>query len=101
MHDPTRSEKGKEARSNTRSQNKRFTLSSEHKNLYILIFLSMIALFFAYQIWLPPPLFVDVGREGDERYVKGFYQREGSEGFYYRWTTDSSTIRSPDTGYTP
>jgi hypothetical protein len=61
----------------------------------------MIALFFACQVWLPQPLFVDVGREGDERYVEGFYQREGSEGFYYRWATDSSTIRFPDTGYIP
>jgi hypothetical protein len=99
MHDPMRNGRRKEAQLDTRS--KRFTLSFEHKILCILIFLSMIALFFACEIWLPQPLFVDVGREGDERYVEGFYQREGGEGFYYRWTADSSTIRFPDTGYMP
>jgi hypothetical protein len=99
MHDPMRNGRRKEAQPDARS--KRFTLSFEHKILCILIFLSMIALFFACQIWLPQPLFVDVGHQGDERYVEGFYQQEGGEGFYYRWATDSSIIRCPDTGYMP
>ena len=67
----------------------------------LLVLISTIALFLACQMWLSRPLFVDIGREGDERYVKGFYQREGSEGFSYRWTKGSSTVRLPDMGYMP
>jgi hypothetical protein len=101
MYNPARIRKEKDAQSSVVDQSKRFALPSEHKNFFVFMFLSMITLFFASQMWLPRPLSVDIGREGDERYIEGFYQREGTEGFYYRWTTGSSTIRFPDTGYMP
>ena len=61
----------------------------------------MVALFLTCQVWLSRPLLVDIGREGDERYVEGFYYREGDGGFSYRWTKDYSTVRFPEMGYMP
>jgi hypothetical protein len=67
----------------------------------LLALISTIALFLACQMWLSRPLLIDVGLESDERYVKGFYHREGDEGFSYRWTTGSSMVRFPEMGYMP
>jgi hypothetical protein len=71
------------------------------KYFLLLVLVSTIALFLVCQMRLPRPMLVDIGIKGDERYVRGFYRREGSEGFSYRWTKGSSTIRFPDMGYMP
>lgn len=84
-----------------RNGNKEFFSLFRDRYFLLLMLISTIVLFLACQMWLSRPLFVNIGCEGDERYVKGFYHREGDEGFSYRWTKDSSTVRFPDMGYMP
>ena len=92
---------GGETQLDAGNRDKEFLSLFRGRYFLLLVLVSTIALFLACQMWLSRPLFVDIGLEGDERYVRGFYQREGSKEFSYRWTKGSSTIRFPDMGYMP
>jgi len=47
------------------------------------------------------PLFINVGTEGDERYLSNFYLGEQSELYPFRWTKDSSYVEIPNLGSLP
>jgi hypothetical protein len=68
------------------------------KHFWILLFLSLVVLFCVYRITLPLPLFINLGTEGDERYLRNFHSREQSESYPFRWTKDSSYIKIPNLG---
>jgi hypothetical protein len=72
-----------------------------NKVFWILLFLSLVTLFCVYWITLPSPVFINVGTEGDERYLSNFNFREQSELYPFRWTKDSSHIKIPDLGSLP
>jgi hypothetical protein len=69
--------------------------------LWILPFLSLVVLFCAYRFTLPSPIFINVGTEGDERYLRDFYAREQGGSYPFRWTKDSSYIKVPNLGSIP
>jgi hypothetical protein len=49
------------------------------RHFWLLLFLSLVVLFCVYQITLPSPIFINLGTEGDERYLRNFHLREQSE----------------------
>jgi hypothetical protein len=71
------------------------------RRFWTLLFLSLVVLFCVYRITLPLPLFINVGAEGDERYLSNFYLREQSELYPFRWTKDSSYVKIPHLGSLP
>ena len=71
------------------------------RSFWLLMFLSLVVLFCVYRITLPSPIFINLGTEGDERYLRNFYLREQSELYSFRWTKDSSYIKIPNLGSLP
>jgi 4-amino-4-deoxy-L-arabinose transferase-like glycosyltransferase len=71
------------------------------RHLWLLLFLSLVVLFCVYRIVLPSPVFINLGTEGDERYLRKFWLREQSELYPFRWTKDSSYIQMPNLGSLP
>jgi hypothetical protein len=67
----------------------------------ILLFLSLVVLFCVYRITLPSPLFINLGTEGDERYLRDFYSREQGGFYSFRWTKGSSYVKLPNLGSLP
>jgi 4-amino-4-deoxy-L-arabinose transferase-like glycosyltransferase len=68
---------------------------------WLLLFLSLVVLFCVYRIALPSPVFINLGTEGDERYLRNFHFGEQSELYPFRWTKDSSYIEIPNLGSLP
>jgi hypothetical protein len=71
------------------------------RHFWILLFLSLVVLFGVYRITLPSPIFINVGLEGDERYLSDFNLGEQGEHYPFRWTKDSSYIKMPNLGSLP
>jgi hypothetical protein len=71
------------------------------RRLWLLLFLSLVVLFCIYRITLPSPIFINVGTDGDERYLRNFNSREQGELYPFRWTKDSSYIKIPNLGSLP
>jgi hypothetical protein len=71
------------------------------RHLWILLFLSLVVLLGVYRMTLPSPIFINVGMEGDERYLSDFNLREQGEHYPFRWTKDSSYIKMPNLGSLP
>ena len=68
---------------------------------WILLLLSLIVLFCVYRITLPSPIFINLGTEDDDRYLRNFHSRDQSEVYHFRWTKDSSYIKIPNLGSLP
>ena len=71
------------------------------RHFWVLLFLSLIVLFCVYRIALPSSIFINLGTEGDERYLRNFSFREQGELYPFRWTKDSSYIKIPNLGSLP
>jgi hypothetical protein len=71
------------------------------KHFWPLLFLSLVALFCVYRIALPSSIFINLGTEGDERYLRNFNLGEQGELYSFRWTKGSSYIRIPNLGSLP
>jgi hypothetical protein len=71
------------------------------RHFWILLFLSLVVLFCVYRVTLPSPIFINVGTEGDERYLSDFNLTEQGELYPFRWTRDSSYIKIPNLGSLP
>jgi hypothetical protein len=71
------------------------------RRFWALLLLSLVVLFCVYRITLPSPIFINVGTEGDERYLSNFNFREQGEFYPFRWTKDSSYIKVPNLGSIP
>ncbi len=71
------------------------------KHFWILLLLSLAALFCIYRIILPSPISINLGTEGDERYLHNFNSREQGELYPFRWTKDSSYVKIPNLGSLP
>jgi hypothetical protein len=71
------------------------------RRFWILLFLSLVVLFCVYRLTLPSPIFINVGTEGDERYLRDFHSGEQGEGYPFRWTQDSSYVKVPNLGSVP
>jgi len=69
--------------------------------VWLLLFLSLVALFGVYWIILPSPLLINVGTEGDECYLRNFNSREQGELYPFRWSKGSSYIKIPNLGSLP
>jgi hypothetical protein len=71
------------------------------RRFWILLLLSLVVLFCVYRITLPLPIFINLGTEGDERYLRDFNPGEQGELYPFRWTKDSSYIKIPNLGSLP
>ncbi|NIO68157.1 MAG: sulfatase-like hydrolase/transferase [Anaerolineae bacterium] len=71
------------------------------RHFWILSLLSLVVLFCVYRITLPSPIFINLGTEGDERYLRNFNPGEQGELYPFRWTKDSSYIKIPNLGSLP
>jgi len=50
---------------------------------------------------LPSPIFINVGAEGDERYLRNFHSEEQSGVYPFRWTKDFSYVKVSNLGFLP
>jgi hypothetical protein len=71
------------------------------RHFWALLLLSLVVLFCVYRITLPSPIFINVGGEGDERYLRNFHSEEQSGVYPFRWTKGSSYVQVPDLGFLP
>jgi hypothetical protein len=71
------------------------------RHVWILLSLSLVVLFYIYQIILSSPIFINIGVEDDEPYVHNFHLREQGEHYPFRWTRDSSYIKIPNLASLP
>lgn len=72
----------------------------KHRSIYILGMISVVVLSLAYQV--RTPFHIALGEQGDEPYLRGFYDMESVDGLSYRWSSDRSTIFLPGIGgYAP
>ena len=71
------------------------------RHFWLLLLLSLVVLFCIYRITLPSPIFINLGTEGDERYLRNFNPGEQGELYPFRWTKDSSYIKIPNLGSLP
>jgi hypothetical protein len=69
-----------------------------NRYFWLLLFLSLVVLFCVYRIILPLPIFINLGTEGDERYLLNFHHKEQGELYPFRWTKDASFIKIPNLG---
>lgn len=82
---------------------KHIILDLSHRNLHLLMAVSAVLLFLSFQVGLSTlsPQIIDVGDQTDERYVRGFHQRESNEWSSFRWTKADSYVVLADVGHIP
>jgi hypothetical protein len=71
------------------------------RRFWLLLFLSLVVLCCLHRITLPSPIFINLGTEGDERYLSNFNLGEQGEFYPFRWTRDSSYIEIRNLGSLP
>ena len=71
------------------------------RRFWILLFLSLVVLFCLHRVTLPSPIFINLGTEGDERYLGNFNLGEQRKFYPFRWTKDSSYIKIRNLGSLP
>lgn len=79
---------------------KKIAWALRDRGLYAIFALSMVFLSFAYAAGLPSTLFINIGEQDDQDYIRNFYNREQGV-FSFRWTKESSTIRIPELACVP
>ncbi len=72
----------------------------KHRTIYISGVISAMMLFLAYQV--KTPFEIDLGEQGDEAYLRNFWDIETVDALSYRWSSDRSSILLPGIGgYAP